>query len=68
MQKCRMLLAILLLHCGVANATVAAVDHAADACDDAMLTFFANYIFSPYHLQFIFEVVPQLYLAIWLAL
>ncbi len=38
MQKCRMMLAILLVHCGVANATVAAVAQAADACDDAMLT------------------------------
>ena len=33
-----MLLAILLVHCCVANATVAAIAQAADACDDAMLT------------------------------
>ncbi len=38
MQKCRMLLAILLVDCCAANATVAAVAQAADACDDAMLT------------------------------
>ena len=37
-QKCRMLLAILLVHCCVANATVAAIAQAIDACDDAMLT------------------------------
>jgi hypothetical protein len=30
--------AILLVHCCDANATVAAVAQAADACDDAMLT------------------------------
>ncbi len=34
-----MLLAILLVHCCVANATVVAVARACDACDDAMLTF-----------------------------
>jgi len=33
-----MSLAILLVHCYVANATVAAVAHAAHACDDALLT------------------------------
>jgi hypothetical protein len=33
-----MSLAILLVHCYVVNATVAAVAHAAHACDDAMLT------------------------------
>jgi len=38
MQKCWMLLATLLVHCCVANATVAAVVRTADACDDAMLT------------------------------
>jgi hypothetical protein len=38
MQKFRMLLAILLVHCCVANATVAAAAQAVDACDDAMFT------------------------------
>ena len=38
MQKCRMVLSILLVHCCVANATVDVVAHAIDACDDAMLT------------------------------
>ena len=38
MQKCRMLIAVLLVHCCDANATVATVARAADACDDAMLT------------------------------
>ncbi len=37
MQKCRMLLAILVVYCCVAYATVDAVAKAADACDDAML-------------------------------
>ena len=34
-----MLLAILLVYCCVANATVAAAAQGSDACDDAMLTF-----------------------------
>ena len=38
MQKCRMLLAIMLVRWCVANATVAAVAQADDACDDAVLT------------------------------
>ena len=38
MQKCRILLAILQVNSCVANATVAVVAHAGDACDDAMLT------------------------------
>jgi hypothetical protein len=38
MPKCRNLLANLLVRCCAANATVAAVAQAADACDDAMLT------------------------------
>ncbi len=37
MQKCRMLLAILLVHGCVANATVDAVAQAVDAYDDAMI-------------------------------
>ena len=37
MQKCRMLLAILLVHFCVANATADAAAQAADACDDAMI-------------------------------
>ncbi len=39
MQKCLMLLlAILLVHCCAANATVAADAQAVDDCNDAMLT------------------------------
>ena len=38
MQKLRMLLAILLVHCCVASATVVVIAQAEDACDDAMLT------------------------------
>ena len=38
MQKYRMMLAILLVHCLAANTTVDAVAQATDACDDAMLT------------------------------
>jgi hypothetical protein len=38
MQQCRMLLAILLVHCCVANGTVATIPQAADARNDDMLT------------------------------
>ncbi len=64
MPKCRKLLANLLVRCCVANATVAAVAQAADACDDAMLTCLQILYLALIILQFIYEVVPQIYVTI----
>ena len=59
MQKCRMLLAILLVHCCVDDATVDAIAHATYACDDAMLICLQKNLCSPYYLQLIYEIVPD---------
>ena len=61
-----MLLAIV---CFAAYATVAANAQANDACDDAMLTCLQIiYVALIIYIALIYEVAPQLYLTIWLAL